>query len=311
MLSRVANSLFWTSRYSERAEITSRAIAAMYNYGIELQGICPEASDACWGSLPGFLAFDPNTSDPEETLHSALFDPFAPGSVLNSVIQARENARSIRDVVPSEYWEATNVLFHLLNDASKAAPDEEHDIGVVAQASQLFHFLHGLRDNSMVRDDGWHFMRIGRHLERAAGAVRIVDFMYSHPALEAAEGRSLNIDAVHLGTTLRMCMGYEAFSRSGPQLSPEHVAEFLLLNANFPRSAEFSIHQASTSLHALSSTPLDVYSTEAERLAGRLLAELRFISIDEVFRNDVHSWLTDILKRLNGLGIALGQQYFY
>lgn len=311
MLSRVANALFWNSRYTERAEITSRVVAATYAYSEELQGISPEAAAACWTSLPGILDFQLDPGDPEVALHTALFDPFSPGSVINSVIQARENARSVRDTIPSEYWEATNVLFHLLNDSGKAAPDEEHDMAVASQASQMFHHLHGLRDNAMLRDDGWNFMQIGRYLERAAGAVRAVDYMFKHPALVEAEQQHLSLDAVHLATTLRMCMGYEAFFRGGAQLAPEPVADFLLLNPDFPRAAEFSIQQLSIALHALSKTPADVYSTEAEKLAGRLLAELRFMSPEELFQNDLHAWLIDILKRLNALGVALHGQYFY
>lgn len=309
MLSRVANSLFWSSRYLERAEIAARSSAALYSYGLELQGISHVTALACWQSMPQLIDLDFGDSDPEELLHTVLFDPYAPGSVLNAVIHARENARSVRDVVSSEYWETINMLFHMLQDASRAAPDEEHDVEVAGQASNLFHILHGLRDNSMMWNDGWHFIRLGRNLERASGAMRIVDFMFGHPVLDLADKESLNIDAVHLATALRMSMGYEAFSGLGRHLSPESVAEFLLLDSSFPRSAEFAINDLSVSLHALSRTPTDIISSEAERIAGRMLAETRFRDVGEVLV-DIHDWLDDLLKRLNSLGLAINSQYF-
>lgn len=309
MLSRVANSLYWSSRYLERAEIAARSSAALYGYGLELQGISHVAALACWQSMPQLIDVDFGGSDPEELLHTILFDPYAPGSVLNAVIHARENARSVRDVIPSEYWEAINMLFHLLHDTSKAAPDEEHDIAVAGQASLYFHVLHGLRDNSMMRNDGWHFIRLGRNLERASGAIRIVDFMFGHPALDLAEKEALSIDAVHLATTLRMAMGYEAFSGLGGHLTPDSVADFLLLDSSFPRSAEFAIHDLSVSLHALSRTPIDIISSDAERIAGRMLAELRFRDAGEVLI-DLGDWTLDLLKRLNSLGLAINAQYF-
>jgi uncharacterized alpha-E superfamily protein len=309
MLSRVANSLFWSSRYTQRAEQLARLLSVTYNYGLELQGILPEASDACWEALATFVEIDV-PDEPEELIHRLAFDTTLPQSVLSCVIQSRENARSIRDSISSELWQSENMLFHKLSSAANATPDPSTELALLSETNLLFHTLHGLRDHTMSRGDEWHFMRLGRHLERASGTVRTVDFMFSHPALAMAEQAGISIDSVHLASTLRMCTGYETFSRRVHFLTPERVAEFLLVDTQFPQAAGFAIQEVASALHTLSTTPSDVPTNEAEQIAGRLLAEMRFIGIDEIFRRGLHDYLIDTLTNLNRLGLAIDFQYF-
>jgi uncharacterized alpha-E superfamily protein len=312
MLSRVANSLFWLARYLERAESAARFLVVSESYAQELQGVSRVAAEACRTVTYQLFAMEePGGKESNMAeFHRLVFDTEVPGSVLSSVTLARENARSIRDAIASEMWEALNVLYLELQEAAQATTSATRRQALLRQVQNTSHLLQGLRDNTMVRSDEWHFLRLGRCLERADSTLRAIDTMFNHPALEAASDAGHEIDTLHLVAALRVCTAFEAFSRNAPVLSPEKVVEFLLLDARFPRSVEFSAQELQRSLHALSQTPPDNYTNPAEQLCGRLVAELRFASIEEILGGGLHDTLQRLRVNVGQIAAAISQEYF-
>lgn len=317
MLSRVANSLYWLARYLERAENSARWLTVTSNYALELQGVSHAAADECWPVAARLLHSEADRNEnPTEILHRLILSADVDNSVLSSVSLARENARSIRDAIASEVWEALNVRYlELQEDADQ--PRGTREAGrpnrqrvLLRQVLETSHLLQGLRDNTMVRADEWYFLRLGQFIERADNTLRCLDAMFNHPALHVAREAGHSIDTLHLAATLRTATGFEAFARTAPGLTPEAVAEFLLLDARFPRSVEFAIQELVAALHALSGTPVDIFTNEAEQMCGRLVAELRFALIAEILSQGLSTYVQRILGSLTQVGQSIADEYF-
>jgi uncharacterized alpha-E superfamily protein len=311
MLSRVANSLFWLGRYIERAESSARFLAVTHSYAQELRSVSHAAGKHCWGVARQLLADEGEAPETSRTTFRRLaFDGELATSVVQCLNFGRENARGIRDAIPSELWEELNVLYLRLQTASETTPSETAELALLREVEKVCHLIQGLRDNAMLRGDEWHFLRLGQHLERASITTRILEGMFSHPALKEAAEVGQSIDTLHLVATLKTFTAFEAFSRAGHGLTPESVAEFILLDARMPRSIEFGIQEVGNSLHALSGTPRDIFSNEAEQHCGRLLAELRFASIEEIMAQGFRDYLLRLRQRVDRLGAAIAELYF-
>jgi uncharacterized alpha-E superfamily protein len=311
MLSRVANSLFWLGRYVERAENSARFLSVTHAYAQELRGVSHPAADACWEVARTLILGDPAG---EETgpvaLQRLAFDAELANSILWCVSLARENARGIRDAIASEMWEELNVVYLMLQQEAGVSPSEAAQLSLLQRMRNAAHLFQGLRDQTMVRTDEWHFLCLGQYLERADQTARILDAMFSHPALKTASESGHTIDTLHLAVTLRACTAFEAYSSVSPALLPGRVAEFLLLDARFPRSVEFCVQELGHSLHVLSGTPHDLYSNEAEQRCGRLVAELRFAAINDIFAQGLHDYLEGVLRTLEQIGQSISHEYF-
>lgn len=310
MLSRVANSLFWMARYLERAENTARFLTVTHGYAQELRGVVHGAADQCWEVAAQVLdAEDASPGLPSRTFRRYAFDEDLPSSVIAAIIRARENARGIRDAISSEMWEELNVLHMRLHEEAKSSP-EGGELSMLQRVRNASHLFQGLRDNTMVRGDEWHFLMLGQFIERADWTARVLEAMWSHPALYSAAESGHSIDTMHLVATLRACTAFEAFARAERTVVAERAVAFLLLEARFSRSVEFCIQEVVHSLHALSGTPQDVFSNDAEQLAGRLVAELRFASIDEIMGQGLPEYLQVLLGKIGQVSALVGQQYF-
>ncbi len=311
MLSRVANSLYWLSRYLERAESAARFLAVTHGYAQELRAVSHTAAEQCWALARVLLtgADDPAESGPA-TFRRLAFDEDLATSVLSCITLARENARGIRDAIASEMWEELNVLHLRLREEAQSSPLETSQLSLLHRVQEATHRFQGLRDNAMVRADEWHFLRLGQFLEGADMTARVLVGMFTHPALLSAAEAGHSIDTLHLAATLRARGGLEAFSRAEHHLAASPVAQFLLLDARFPRSVEFCVQEAGHSLHALSGTPQDVFSSDAEQLCGRLVAELRFASIEEIMAGGFKPYMEGVLGRLGSIAHAVSTLYF-
>lgn len=311
MLSRVANSLFWLARYLERSENTARYLTVTHAYGQELRGVIHGADADCLAVTRDlFTAPDEPAGMGRGILRRFGLDPALPNSVVSSLTHARENARGIRDAISSEMWEELNVMHLVLQEAVASSSVESMDFDTLIRVRSTSHLFQGLRDNTLVRGDAWHFLLLGQFLERADWTARVLRAMWSHPAVLKAAEAGHNIETMHLVATLRCCTAFEAFRRFDRSLAADRVLHFLVLEAGFPRSVEFCLQEVSRSLHVLSGTPLEVFTNEAEQSSGRLLSELRFTSVEELLQGDVAEFLTGILARIDGVAAAVVRLYF-
>ena len=315
MLARVADSLYWLARYIERAENTARILDVNLQLTLESEHGGPDAEARDWQPIIATL-------DDQKRFHALYavtsgdavceFVTFAqenPNSIARSVAHARENARTVREYISSEMWERINGLYLWLNSASARQLFEGSAIDFYRQVVDFSHQFHGTTDATLTHGEGWNFLQIGKHLERADAASRILDLKY-HILLPGDEQVGGNVDTVQWQAVLKSCSAFEAYRKIHTgQVTPWTVAEFILLHEDFPRSVRFSCEWLDRALHCISGSDRGHYANEAERLSGRLCSDLRYAEIGEILRSGLHEYLDGIQQRLIGISGAMLREY--
>jgi uncharacterized alpha-E superfamily protein len=285
MLSRVADSLFWMARYIERAEHTARLIDVQLNLMLDQSGL---SADERWGRILASLGHPLPADAPqsaEELTRLMLTEGSSPASIVSSLMQARENARQIREQISSEMWEQINRLYHeVRRDPEERAEGQEFLAGVV----RGIHLFQGITDSTMSHGQGWRFIQIGRSLERAISTALLIQVHYRDFGAHGIDRAPLEWVGL-----LKSLTAFEAYCHVyTADLQPARIAEFLILNADFPHSVRFAVDQLAAGLHALPES--DGRETQVSRLAGRLRASLSFASIDEMMSAGIGHYLAEI-----------------
>ncbi len=313
MLSRVADALFWMSRYLERAEHVARLLDVCFHLEVDLRGVASDPHVQNWTCIATILQ-QPVPPACDASLQAAIgesftFDLTNPGSVMSCLSRARLNARSIRDVISSEVWRELNTLYLQLLDPDfiSRARESPHDFYQAVETGS--YALQGACDATMNHDVGWQFIQLGKYLERADKTLRTVDIQY-HRLQQLHEPADLPLSNVQWAAVLRSCRAYEAHRRRyAGRLDPEHVVDFLLLNPDFPRSVRFCLEAAERALTAIEGAARGTGLSRPGRLLGRVVGELRFCEIDQVLADDLHGFLGGVLDRCGQIGRALNEQY--
>jgi uncharacterized alpha-E superfamily protein len=304
MLSRIAASLFWIGRYVERADDTARILDAFLARIVEDPWVDEDAACrsllAILGSAPphdGRLA----TGDVLELLG---FDVDNPSSIAGALSAARENARGARETISSEMWEALNVTWHSLTARRVAA---EHlgpalFLGFVRERSAL---LAGRAESTMSRDDGWRFLVLGRNLERVDMTARLLSIQATTPDYGASGF------ADQWRTVLRACGADESFLRThGGAVVAQRVAEFLLLDRLFPRSALHALTEAEECLEALApATERAGMADPARRPVGQARTRLEYADAATLL-DDLPHHLLALQRACASASAAVTARYF-
>lgn len=315
MLSRVANSLYWMVRYIERADNLSRLIEVNGQLLLDHERLDSERLRAFW--KPIILA----TGDDElfselysdagsaEVIRYLTDDRKNPNSIVSSIAQARENARMVRDQLSEELWEELNGLYLFINSRDGEillATDPTRFYETIRRATFTFH---GIAAASIARSEAWEFMDLGRHLERADKTTRFLDITSFLPESEVPENGAATF---HWTAILRSCGALGAFrTEHRGQPSAASVVDLLMFSRDFPRSVRFCVDRIDRNLHRISGAPRGTYTNEAERAAGRLLAELSYGSTDEVLESGLHGYLDRVQTVFNDIGDGLFRAYVF
>ncbi len=317
MLSRIAESLYWMGRYTERAEGTARLLDVSVRASLEgsdmvgpnvlasvLGGAAPDVAAAA-GSAPEGAADNPGAR--VELLRHYCLARTSPSSLAFCVREARENARTVRDAVTSEMWETLNT-WHL--QVAATGPDELTGGGAYAFLSGMkarSFLFSGVTDATMLREEGWHWLVLGRYLERVVFTSRLLAARAG--LLEAGPGAGAR-ESYGFAVLLRSLSAYEAFRttyRAG--VEPHRVAEFLLLDPNLPRSALFSACRVEEAVAVVTEADSGV-SRPARRLAGRVRALLEYRQVEEIFTEGVDVFLSRLTALCGELHDSLGETSF-
>jgi len=309
MLSRVADSLYWMSRYLERAEHTARLMDVNLNLMLDESSF---GTDRRWHRVlaalgnPSELEF---TGDPYVLTQLITFDAANESSIISSIIAARENARQVREQISSEQWQQLNRLYHEVtrNSSDSLADAQPSDfLQAVISGAQLFH---GVTDSTMNHGEGWHFIQIGRYIERAVASVKLlnvyVEEFWAHPE-RAMEGTEY-LEWIGL---LRCSAAFEAYCRVYTNdVAPERILEFLLLNGENPHAVRHAIDCLQQALEAVHGEGGKRRAVSLMRLSGRLQASLQFGHISEIVTQGVRPYLFEILRQCQEIHQALYQLY--
>lgn len=312
MLSRVADSIYWVSRYLERAENVARYV----NINLQLSLDQPDGNEQ-WE--PFIVAsgdhelFKENCDEPtrEHVLQFLTFEDKNPNSILNCLRRARENARSIREVISSEMWEHVNMFyFHVLNAAQRGGRDFD-PIEFCTYVKNAHHMFKGITDATMSHGEGWHFMRIGELLERADKTTRILDLKY-FILLPTLSDVGTPFDSVQWAAVLKSASALEMYRKRHHVIDPRRVTDFLLLDREFPRAVRYCLMKAADSLHVISGNngTNGVYANIAEQRLGRLRTEFDYTGLEEIFQLGLHEFLDQLQLRINLVGEAIRQTFF-
>jgi uncharacterized alpha-E superfamily protein len=170
----------------------------------------------------------------------------------------------------------------------------------------------GIGYATILHNEGWWFSQAGKFLERADKTSRILDVHYRSLPERGMPGSVSQAEALGWSAVLRSCSAWDAYkSLHGAEIHPRYVAEFLLFNEDFPRSARFCVGELNGALRRISGTPSGKFCNESEKLAGRLEAELQFSTVEEIFQQGLHFYLDQFQDKLNSIGNALFDAYIF
>ena len=313
MLARVADSLFWLSRYLERAETNARLLDV--NMQLLLDFDEHEQVQMYWEPILATLEDQDQFSrhyesiSPENVMEYVTFDLRNPNSIASCLSRARENARTVREQISSEMWEQLNRTFLYLREGQARAHFLESPIDFYRQWVDRLHAFQGTTDATMTHGEAWEFLQAGKYLERADSTSRVLDVKY-HILLPNGERVGGNVDITQWMAVLRSCSALEAYLKvTAGQVSAWRVAEFLILHDNFPRSIRFCVEKMDQALHRISGCDRSHFCNEAERLAGMLRSSLEYITISTIFERGLHQFLDHVQLQLNQVSDAIASTY--
>lgn len=270
MLSRIAESMFWIGRYVERAEDTARILDVQTQLLVEESGLDEETTCRTLLSIMGVEEEPESRVDVSRVLSELAYDPDSPVSITAALGAARESARRARETLSVPMWEVINTTYRAIPSGQFG---NMRPPGVFQWVRERAALVNGTADATMTRDEGWQFLMLGRCIERADMTSRLV----ATASIAAGIGTPWT-------STLRACGGYEAFLRTYRGIESERGAvEFLLLDRLFPRSVVFSLARAEQCVDNLESGGQRAgFQNEAQRLLGRMRAELEYRSLSDV-----------------------------
>lgn len=311
MLSRVADSIYWMNRYVERAENIARFVDVNLHLLLE----SPAGMAQQWRPLvltTGDLEFFEEhygEANADNVIQFLTFDEDYPNSIVSCLRSARENARSVREVISSEMWEQLNQFYLMVREAAPGQPlSALHDFFTEVKLSS--HLFAGVMDATLSHNEGWHFGQIGRLLERADKTARILDVKY-FILLPSVQDVGTMMDEVQWIALLKSASAFEMYrKRRKHRITPIGVVEFLVLDREFPRAMRFCLLQAERSLHQITGTPAGTWSNPAERALGRLRSELDYITAEEIIQTGLHEFLDNLQLQMNEVGQQIFETFF-
>jgi len=312
MLSRVAESIYWMSRYVERAENVARFI------DVNLQLMLDSSSSQLEQQWKPLVSTTGDHEDFEKRYGEATqpnvirfltFDAENANSILSCLRAARENARTVREIISSEMWLQLNKFFLMAASAADNGAYLDSQIDLFAEVKNASHLFKGITDATMTHGEAWHFCRLGRMLERADKTSRILDVKY-YIILRSTSDVGTAFDDIQWAAVLRSASAFEMYRKRFGRISPKGVVEFLLLDRDFPRAIHFGLLCARDSLHAISGTPLGTFRYAPEKLLGQLCSDLSYAGVDEIISYGLHEYVDELQSKMNQAGSGIHETFF-
>jgi uncharacterized alpha-E superfamily protein len=309
MLSRVADSLYWMSRYLERAEHTARLIDVDLQLRLDQS---PEAGAGRWLRLLEASQVpvpEDGKIDAASLTHVLTLDRTNPSTILSCVGAARENLRQVREQCSTEMWEQLNRLYLQVNSTIKSEAWLLQSHVFFRAVQEGAHLFQGVTDSTMSHGEGWQYIQVGRFVERTDELARLIGTHFGrlpHPLDQAVESEEY-LEWVGL---LKSCAAFEAYCKTyTAEIRPLRVAEFLLLNSEFPHSVRFSVDRVQAALIAIGELT-DRKAEQPVRLSGRLCATLSFSQIEEIMTQGAGGYVDSARWQCAQVHTAIQQVYF-
>lgn len=308
MLSRVAASFYWLSRYIERSDGMLRMLKI--NYASSQDTI----QEFTWAPVIRIFA----GSGEEETerldnnsravLKYMVTGKENPNSIINIITLARENARGVQEHIPKDLWQCLNEYYHTVKDPKiEKALQREDPIGVLDVLIKQVMLYYGTAEITMERGEGRSFMNIGKYLERAIQSVDILDIKFG----SVSENPDLLTDTSYWKHLLHSIGGYELYLKTYREgFEAGNILEQVVLNNDFPRSVIYSVNNIQRYFDRLKNNSNMDDFRELSFQIGRLQSKIKYSSVKSIEQDGLHQYLTQIRKDLYGIGNALNEHYF-
>ncbi len=307
MLSRVADSLYWMSRYMERTDGILRMLRI--NYASSQDDI----QEFSWKPvLRIFTYLDEEHAtalarQSRAVLQYMVAEKENVNSVLNIVTRARENARSVQDHITKELWQCLNDFYHTIRDEALVRGLYKEDpitiLDVLIRHGLLYY---GTTDITMARGEGYAFINIGKFLERGVQSADILDIKFS----------DLRYDLTRMDTTywkylLLSISGYELYLKTyRTGFDARNVVEQIVLNEDFPRSVIYSVNQLRRYFERIKSDRNKEAWKKIEFMIGRIQSRVKYSTVESILQQGLHAYLNGVKEELYEVGNAFNQHYF-
>jgi len=298
-------------RYIERAENAARFISVNLNLLLDIPleaGLQWAPMIATTGDREQYESLYPNYSQ-ENVINFLTFNRQYNNSILSCLYAARENARSVREIISIEMWEQLNRFYIELKEAEDSgfATNDPHKFFLMIKMRG--HMFSGLLYSTMSHGEAWHFARMGLTIERADKVSRILDVKY-YMLLPTADYVGSPYDNIQWAAVLKSASAHDMYRKRFHRITPTNVADFLIFDAEFPRSIRHCMGNAFESLHKITGSPYGVAQNSAEKYLGRLTADLNYSDITDVMKVGMHEYLDSFQVRLNEVGQEISSTFF-
>ena len=297
MLSRVADSLYWMSRYLERAENTVRQLDVTMSLLLDTGGSSPEVR---WQRMMASLGKPAGMEwkdDLEAMARSLVFDSLNHVSVTFCVNWARENARQVREEISTEQWQRLNRLYHQMHSPHTQTQFRSNINDALASIVDGIHLFKGVSDTTMIHGQGWQFMRLGRYLERAYATATLLE-VYQPEVFHGQDREHSGYQYLELVGLLRCCTSFEAYCQEyTADLASYRILEFLLLNRDFPHAIRYCVDSMRHAVESVQRTGGRRAPEELTSVIGRLHAMLSFTTISDILSGNPAAFLHNIREQ--------------
>lgn len=308
MLSRVADSLYWMSRYMERTDGILRMLKINYASSQD------DTTDFSWKPVLRIFSFledsDANAiaTNSRAVLEYMVLGKENPNSIFNIVTMARENGRGVQDHITKEMWQCLNDFYHAVRDENLSYQIQNDDPITVLDNLMKYGLLYfGTSDVTMARGEGNSFINIGKFLERAVQSTDILDIKFSDLNYDLTQ----TTDTTYWKYLLLSISGYELYLktyRSG--FEAKNIVEQVMLNEQFPRSVVYCVNQVHRYFERLKSERNASDFNQIDFMIGKLKSRIRFSTANSIFQEGLHPYLKDTKTGLYDIGTALSRTYF-
>jgi len=313
MLCRTANELYWMARHIERAENTARLLDVTYRmsllpYEVVESGLAwaqPWAVPLITSGLATAFYERFKELSAENVLRFMIFDVTTPSSIYCCLRAARESARSVRGAITSEMYEDLNSAWLDMRTYDYELIEANGVSEFLDWVKMRSHLFRGVTFGTMLRDEAYHFIRLGTHIERADNTARILDVKY-HTLLPSAADVGGAVDYYQWGALLRSVSSFESYRKIySDVITPLRVAELLILREDMPRS----LHSCTNFIHETLEVLCDQNTREIERVSGELHSRLHYGKTEEIIKFGLHEYLMEFLDRISALGNEINRTF--
>jgi uncharacterized alpha-E superfamily protein len=296
MLSRVAYRLYWMARYLERAEDTARLTHAFTHLVMDI----PAGSEPPWDTLVRILDAEPvyaehyRVYNEQNVLKFMIADPDNVGGIVHSIRAVRENVRTTRDVLPAEAWEYVNELYLYAQEYAEKSVGRRNRYRFLENVISRCQMINGMIMSTISRDHAFRFIRLGQLLERADMTTRVIDV--GAATLLGEERHHSTVDPLIWAGLLKSLSGISAYRRQfGPMVEANPMVDFVLRDADLPRSVKFCLNGMRQELAPLR------HNKAALRLIDRSRRKVARFDPYQRTLEELHSFIDQLQLSLNNL----------